>query len=107
MKFNKELIDYLGNVACACIADIVVENKMPQIVLSTGIEPKQIRMVMLNNDSKQMSKEEIVERLKALKAIPGKDVGFSYTQDGVRVICVPEEMSIHPVMGAPLGTPRG
>lgn len=108
MKFNPELVQYLGSISCACIADIIVENRMPQILFSTGVNSvKQIRMVLLDNEPETLTKEQIVKKIEALKAAPGKDNGFSYTQDNIRVIIVPEEMSIHPVLGAPLGTPQG
>jgi len=108
MKFNEKLVEWAGQLFCSGIMDIVSEKKMPQVVfkLDQG-SVKQIRWVMLDNRKVEMSKEEIQNRMSALKAAPGKDVGFSYTKDGIRVIVVPEDMSIFPVVGAPLGTPMG
>lgn len=108
MKYNPKMVESMGNLVCASIADVLIERKMPQVLLgmSEGAV-KQVRMVLLDNRQIKMEKNEIQNRVAALKATPGKDIGFSYTDGHVRVIVVPEEMSIFPVLGAPLGTPRG
>lgn len=108
MKYNPKLVEDMGTFIAAGIADIVALNKMPQLMLKLdGGWVDKVRIVMLNNLPIQMNKEEIAKRIYELKAAPGKDIGFSYTANGVRVIIVPEEMTITPVLGAPLGTPSG
>ena len=108
MKWNKQLVEWAGQLFCASIADILLEKKMPQVVFTTGdTKVPQVRWVMMDNEKVQMTQEEIKARMRNMKACPGKDVGFSYVHDGYRIVVLMEDMSIFPVVGAPLGTPRG
>lgn len=111
MKFDKEAVEYYGQLFMAAMLDVLTENKMPQLVLqASGIadRPSQfLRFVMLDNTPQTLTPEQIKEKIAKLKNTPGSDVGFSYVAEGVRVIIVPESMTtgLHPLV--PVGTPQG
>lgn len=105
--FNQEFIQWAGRLFAAAIMDVIVEKKLPQLQLSTGKGTPNVRFIMLDDTPVTMTKEEIQQKISQLKAVPGKDVGFSYVSEGLRIIVVPEAMSMQPVIGTPLGTPQG
>jgi hypothetical protein len=109
MKFTKEIMKFGGELFCNGILDILqLPRRISQVVFSTGNpDVPQVRWIMLSNEKITLTKEEIHRKMLELKPIPGKDNGFCYTYEGFRIIVVPEEMSMQPNLGAPLGTPMG
>lgn len=106
--FNKDAVEWFGQFICRAFLDVFLENKQPQIVLQIDIKEakQQIRIVVLDNTKHVLSKEQISEKISALKQ-KQTDVGFSYTAEGLRVIIVPEEMTLLSGGIAPFGTGAG
>ncbi len=110
MNYNKQSVEFFGNLVCAGFYDIFVEHKQPQVVFQMEVNgaTKQIRVVMIDNWQHVLTKEDIADKIADIQSRK-TDVGFSYTSDGLRIIIVPEEMSIMQpgAPGVPFGTGRG
>lgn len=129
MKFSSKIVDFLGNLVCSCFMDIFCESKMPFIVFEMSMDmmglqgkvpgghapteevrkiKQRVRLVLLDERQNVLTKEEIAKKINDLQT-KKTDVGFSYTSNGLRIVVMPEEMTLlmPGTPGVPFGTGAG